>query len=68
MSEQVDMVEVKTEPNESVDLFSVCNNTDMVANHTRHVEFTSESKDHSSVILKLNFKYRFILNFFITSF
>ena len=35
MSEQVDMVEVKIEPNESVELFSDGENTDMVDNSSR---------------------------------
>ena len=47
MSEQVDMVEVKTEPNESDELFSVCKNTNMVDNHSRQDKVTSESKNHS---------------------
>ena len=49
MSEQVDMFEVKTEPNESDELFSVCKNTNMVANHSRKDETTSTSKHHSSI-------------------
>ena len=47
MSEQVDMVEVKNEPNESEELFSICKNTNMVTNHSRQDEVTSESKNHS---------------------
>ena len=47
MSEQVDMVEVKTRPNESDKLFSVCKNTDMVDNSSGQDEVTSESKNHS---------------------
>ena len=35
MSEQVDMVEIKTEPNESSKLFSVCINTNMVSKIVR---------------------------------
>ena len=52
MSEQVDMVEVKTEPNESDELFSVCKNTNMVYNHSRLDEVTSESKTYSSIYFK----------------
>ena len=44
MSEQVDMVEVKTEPNESNELFSVCKNNNMVENCSRQDEVISESK------------------------
>ena len=43
MSEQVDMVEVKTEPNESNELFSVCKNNNMVENCSRQDKITSES-------------------------
>ena len=49
MSEQVDMVAVKTEPNESDELFSVCKNTNMVANNSRNEGTTSESKNDSSI-------------------
>ena len=45
MSEQVDIVEIKTEPNESVELFSVCKNTNVVANYSSHDITTSESKN-----------------------
>ena len=38
------MVEVKTEPNESEELFSACKNTNMVDNNSRQHEVTSESK------------------------
>ena len=44
MSEQVDMVEVKTEPNEFDDLNSVCKNTNMVDSHSRQDKVTIESK------------------------
>ena len=50
MSEQVNMVEVKTEPNESDELFSLCKNTNMDANHSRNDEVASESKIYSSII------------------
>ena len=46
MIEQVDMVEVETERNESDELFSVCKNTSMVTNHSKQDEVTSESKNH----------------------
>ena len=45
MSEQVGMVEVKTEPNESVEFFSVCKNTNVVANYSSNDITTSESKN-----------------------
>ena len=48
MSEQVDMVEVKTEPNESDEMLSVCKNTNVVDNHSRQDEVTSESKIYIS--------------------
>ena len=44
MVEQVDMLEVKTEPNESDELFFDRENTDMVDNHSKQDEVTSESK------------------------
>ena len=47
MSEQVDMVEVETEPNESDELFSDGENTDMLANNSRQDELIFESKYHS---------------------
>ena len=49
MPEQVDMVEVKIEPNEPDELFSVCKNTNMVDNHSKNDETTSESKNDSSI-------------------
>ena len=50
MSEQVDMVEVETEPNESYEMFSVFKNTNMVDNHSRQDEVTSESKIYPSIL------------------
>ena len=47
MSEQVDMVEVKTEPDQSDELFSVCKNTNMVENCSRQDKVPCESKNHS---------------------
>ena len=44
MSEQVEMVEVKTEPNESDELIPVCKNTDIFDNNSIQDELTSESK------------------------
>ena len=44
MSEQVDMVEVETEPNQPEELFSICKNTNMFANSSRQDEVTPESK------------------------
>ena len=35
MSKKVDIVEIKTEPNESVELFSDGENTNMFDNHSR---------------------------------
>ena len=49
MSEQVYMVEVETEPNESDELFSVCKNTNMVANYSSNDRTTSESKNHTLI-------------------
>ena len=43
MIEQVDMIEVKTEPNESDELYSVCKNIHMIDNHSRQDEVTSGS-------------------------
>ena len=51
MSEQVDMVEVKTEPNRSDELFSVCKNTNMVDNHSTNDKTKFESKNHTFSIL-----------------
>ena len=45
MSEQVDMVEVKTEPNESDELFSKY--TNMVENHSTNDGTTSKSDNQS---------------------
>ena len=44
MSEQVDVVEVKTEPNESDELVSICKITNVVANHSRNHKTTAERK------------------------
>ena len=49
MSEQVDMVEIETEPNEYDELFSICKNTNMVVNHSRQDVPTSESKIYISI-------------------
>ena len=46
----VDLVEVKNEPNESEELFSICKNTNIVTNHSRQDEVTSESKIYSSIL------------------
>ena len=43
MSEQVDMVEVKTEPNESDELCSFSKNINMFGNHSRCDKTTFES-------------------------
>ena len=45
MSEQVDVVEIKPEFNESDELFSVCKNTNIVDNNSRQTEVTPESKN-----------------------
>ena len=47
MSEQVDMVEVKTEPNESDELFSVCKNTNMVENSLRNDSTTLKNTQYT---------------------
>ena len=57
MSEKVDMVEVKTEPTESDELFSVCKNTNMVDNHSRQDEVTSESKIYGSIHFKISIQW-----------
>ena len=49
MSEQVDMVEVKTEPNESDQLFSVCRNTNMVRNYSSNDRNISKSKNYTLI-------------------
>ena len=51
------MVEVKTEPNESVELFSVSKSTNMVDNHSRQYEVTFGGKIHSII------HFNFFLNF-----
>ena len=56
MSEQVDMVQVKTETNESDELVSVCKNTNMVVNHSIQDEVTYESKIYISIHFKINFQ------------
>ena len=57
MSEQIDMVEVETEPNDSDELFSVCKNTDMVDNNSRQDEVTFESKNHIFILIKFTNSY-----------
>ena len=47
-SEQVDTVEVQTENKETDELFSVCKNTIMVANHSENDQAKSKSENHSS--------------------
>ena len=47
MSEQVDIIEVKTECDE---LVSLCRNTNIVDNHSRQDEVTSESKIYTFLI------------------
>ena len=49
MSEQVDMVEVKTEPNDSDELISDGENTTMVDNNSSNDRTTSESKNNTSI-------------------
>ena len=46
ISEQVDMVEAETEPNESDELFT---NTNMVDNNSRNDKAVSESKKYISI-------------------
>ena len=49
MSEQVDMVEVQTEPNDSSKLYYVCKISNMIySNHSRQDKITHESKNHTS--------------------
>ena len=55
MIEQVDMGEVKTEPNESGELFSVCKNTSMLDNYSNYDEVISESVIYINIIFKNNF-------------
>ena len=52
ISEQVHMVEVNTESDESDELFSVCENTIMVTNHSRQHNITSESKNYTLIKFK----------------
>ena len=52
MIEQVDMVEFETELNESDELFSDGENTNMVDNNSD--EITSESKSHTLIKFKLS--------------
>ena len=54
MTEHVDIVEVKTEPNETDELFSACKNTKIVDN-SRNDETTSGSKIYISLNFKLSF-------------
>ena len=56
MSEQVDMIEVKIEPNESDELFSACKTTDMVDNHSINDRTTSESMIDSTILFKISIK------------
>ena len=50
------MVEVKTESNEPVELFSVCKNTKMVDNLSLNGETTSKRENHSSVHFEISFQ------------
>ena len=50
MSKQVDIVEIKTEPNESVELFSDGENTTMVDNSSKQDGVRFESKICSSIL------------------
>ena len=52
MSEKVDMVEVKAGHTKSNELFSVCKNSNMAANHSIQDATTSKSKNHTFSILK----------------
>ena len=52
MSEQVDMVEIKTESNHSDELSSVCKSSNMAANHSIQDATTSKSKNNTFSILK----------------
>ena len=56
MSENVDMVEVRTDSNKSDELFSVCKNINMVDNHSRKDETTSTRMHHSSIHIKISFQ------------
>ena len=56
MSENVDMVEVRTDSNKSDELFSVCKNINMVDNHSRKDETTYTRKHHSSIHIKISFQ------------
>ena len=53
MSEQVDIIEVKTECDE---LVSHCRNTNIVDNHSIQDEVTYESKIYISVHFKISFQ------------
>ena len=54
MSEQVNLVEVKTESNESDELFFDGENTDMVDSHSQQDNITSESKNNTLIKFKLS--------------
>ena len=64
MSEQVDMVEIRTEPNESDELISICKSTNMIGNHSRKDETTSTSKHHSSILFKNKFSIKLYFIFY----
>ena len=67
MSEQVDMLEVKTEPNESGKFYSVFKVSNMIlSNHSRQYKVTSECKNHLSTRVVLLDKVIYISNIFIT--
>ena len=53
MSEQVNIIEVKTECDE---LVSVCKNTNIVENHSKQDEATSDSKIYISIHFKISFQ------------
>ena len=54
MCGQVDMVEVKTEPNESDELFSACKNIKKVDNHSMNDRTTSESMIYCTIHFKIS--------------
>ena len=56
INEQVDMVEVETEPNESHELFSISKNTINIANHLMIDQTISKSENHSSIHFEISFQ------------
>ena len=62
MSEEIDMIEFKTEPDETDELFSVYNNTNTVANRLEQDKVTYKSKQNVVISLIVISLLKYALN------